>query len=84
MEETTVAEAVKKGNPCVFFDVTLGGAPAGRLKMELFKSVAPRTVENFRQYVYRYCMSKAEYPAILLDFFCIGYALESLRRGGCL
>lgn len=49
MEETTVAEAVKKGNPCVFFDVTLGGVPAGRLKMELFKTVAPKTVENFRQ-----------------------------------
>lgn len=51
MEETTIAEAIKKGNPCVFFDVTLGGVPAGRIKLELFKSVAPKTVENFRQCV---------------------------------
>ncbi|KAK8203846.1 putative peptidyl-prolyl cis-trans isomerase [Phyllosticta capitalensis] len=37
-------------NPVVFFDVTLGGEPLGRIKMELFKDVVPRTVENFRQF----------------------------------
>ncbi|KND03632.1 peptidyl-prolyl cis-trans isomerase H [Spizellomyces punctatus DAOM BR117] len=36
-------------NPIVFFDVTMGGQPVGRLKMELFKDVVPRTAENFRQ-----------------------------------
>lgn len=49
MEETTVAEAIKRGNPVVFFDITIGGAAAGRIKLELFKSLAPKTVENFRQ-----------------------------------
>merc|ERR1712099_150350 len=32
----------------VFFDMTLGGAPAGRIVMELRADVAPKTAENFR------------------------------------
>ena len=36
-------------NPVVFFDVTLAGEPLGRIKMELFADVTPRTAENFRQ-----------------------------------
>ena len=35
-------------NPTVFFDLEIGGAPAGRVVMELFKDVVPRTAENFR------------------------------------
>ncbi|MFQ6667565.1 hypothetical protein Gotur_033529 [Gossypium turneri] len=35
-------------NPKVFFDVTIGGEPAGRIMMELFADVTPRTAENFR------------------------------------
>ncbi|CAI5481768.1 unnamed protein product [Closterium sp. Yama58-4] len=35
-------------NPRVFFDVTIGGAPAGRIEMELFADVTPKTAENFR------------------------------------
>lgn len=35
-------------NPRVFFDITIGGAPAGRIVMELFADVVPRTAENFR------------------------------------
>ncbi|KAI0837581.1 putative U-snRNP-associated cyclophilin [Hypoxylon sp. FL0890] len=38
------------GNPLVFFDITLGGEPLGRITFELFKDVVPRTAENFRQY----------------------------------
>lgn len=37
-------------NPVVFFDITLGGEPLGRIKMELFTDVVPRTAENFRQF----------------------------------
>ena len=48
MEETTLEEALKRGNPVVFFDVQLGGQPAGRIKIELFKNLVPKTVENFR------------------------------------
>ncbi|KAJ9468624.1 Peptidyl-prolyl cis-trans isomerase [Diplonema papillatum] len=32
----------------VFFDITLGGAPAGRITMELRGDVVPKTAENFR------------------------------------
>jgi cyclophilin family peptidyl-prolyl cis-trans isomerase len=35
-------------NPVVFFDIAIGGAPAGRIEMTLRKDIAPRTVENFR------------------------------------
>mmetsp|Transcript_14775 Transcript_14775/g.47962 ORF Transcript_14775/g.47962 Transcript_14775/m.47962 type:complete len:172 (-) Transcript_14775:286-801(-) len=32
----------------VFFDMTIGGAPAGRIKMTLRADVVPKTAENFR------------------------------------
>eukprot|EP00747_Dinoflagellata_sp_TGD_P162900 gnl/TRDRNA2_/TRDRNA2_181035_c0_seq1.p1 gnl/TRDRNA2_/TRDRNA2_181035_c0~~gnl/TRDRNA2_/TRDRNA2_181035_c0_seq1.p1 ORF type:complete len:184 (+),score=45.84 gnl/TRDRNA2_/TRDRNA2_181035_c0_seq1:110-661(+) len=35
-------------NPKVFFDMTIGGAPSGRIVMELRKDAAPKTAENFR------------------------------------
>ncbi|KAJ4783786.1 Peptidyl-prolyl cis-trans isomerase [Rhynchospora pubera] len=37
-----------KPNPRVFFDITIGGAPAGRIVMELYADVVPKTAENFR------------------------------------
>ena len=50
-------------NPIVFFDIAIGGAAAGRIKMELFRfelvnlgtqseicsDIVPKTAENFRQ-----------------------------------
>lgn len=33
----------------LFPDVSIGNQPAGRITMELFADVAPRTAENFRQ-----------------------------------
>ncbi|EQC31852.1 hypothetical protein SDRG_10636 [Saprolegnia diclina VS20] len=41
-------EASDASNPKVFFDITMGGAPAGRITMELFANVVPKTAENFR------------------------------------
>ncbi|KAI0755536.1 cyclophilin-like domain-containing protein [Fomes fomentarius] len=35
--------------PIVFMDINIGETPAGRLKMELFSDIAPKTAENFRQ-----------------------------------
>lgn len=35
-------------NPKVFFDLTIGGSPAGRVVMELYADVVPKTAENFR------------------------------------
>lgn len=35
-------------NPVVFFDITIGSSPKGRIEMELRADVVPRTAENFR------------------------------------
>ncbi|CAA7390793.1 unnamed protein product [Spirodela intermedia] len=35
-------------NPKVFFDILIGKAKAGRIVMELFADVVPKTAENFR------------------------------------
>eukprot|EP01101_Sappina_pedata_P006687 TRINITY_DN33_c0_g1_i2.p1 TRINITY_DN33_c0_g1~~TRINITY_DN33_c0_g1_i2.p1 ORF type:complete len:166 (+),score=91.55 TRINITY_DN33_c0_g1_i2:37-534(+) len=35
-------------NPEVFFDITIGGKPAGRIVMTLRADVVPKTAENFR------------------------------------
>ena len=37
-------------NPVVFFDISIGGQNVGRVKMELFADVVPKTAENFRQF----------------------------------
>ncbi|MFA7384237.1 MAG: peptidylprolyl isomerase [Desulfurivibrionaceae bacterium] len=36
-------------NPRVFFDIVIGDEKAGRIVMELFADVVPKTAENFRQ-----------------------------------
>ncbi len=43
-------EQVKKKpvKPRVFFDVSIGGKPAGKIVMELYWDAVPRTAENFR------------------------------------
>src|SRR5690606_4497683 len=38
----------KMANPKCFFDISIGGAAAGRLIFELRADVVPKTVENFR------------------------------------
>ena len=34
--------------PRVFFDITIGGEKAGRIVMELYNDIVPKTAENFR------------------------------------
>jgi peptidyl-prolyl isomerase H (cyclophilin H) len=48
--DPTVAEIIARGNPVVFFDVSIAGVMTGRLKIELFADVCPKTAENFRQF----------------------------------
>lgn len=36
-------------NPVVFLDITIGGHSVGRIYIELFKHLVPKTAENFRQ-----------------------------------
>ena len=48
----SAAEAAKKKGPKVtnkvFFDITIGDEPAGRVVMGLYGKTVPKTVENFR------------------------------------
>ena len=44
-----IGEKPNPNNPIVFFDISIGGAEVGRIKMELFANVVPKTAENFRQ-----------------------------------
>ena len=37
-----------ENNPRVFFDIEIGGKKAGRIQMELFSTITPKTAENFR------------------------------------
>lgn len=37
-------------NPVVFLDVSIGGQALGRIKIELFAHLVPKTAENFRQF----------------------------------
>ena len=42
------AKRTKRANPKVFFQIRIGSQDAGRLVIELFADVVPRTAENFR------------------------------------
>jgi Cyclophilin type peptidyl-prolyl cis-trans isomerase/CLD len=41
-------DATDDNNPRVFFDIEIDGKKAGRIVIELFENVAPKTAENFR------------------------------------
>ncbi len=41
-------DASDEKNPRVYLDITIGGEAAGRVTIELFANVHPRTAENFR------------------------------------
>jgi len=47
-EEETPQAVSEEENPTVFFEISIGGRPAGRMTFELYKEVVPRTAENFR------------------------------------
>ena len=64
-----------RGNPRVYFDITLDGVAAGRVVMQLRKDVVPKTAENFRQlctnqpgYGYEGCT----FHRVIPDFMCQG------------
>lgn len=48
MDNSSVSEALDRGNPVVFLEMTAGGARIGTIYLELFKSLCPRATENFR------------------------------------
>ncbi len=60
-------------NPIVFFDITMGGQQIGRIKMELFRNVVPKTADNFK-YVCIHIVeteSTIECKITVIDYFLI-------------
>merc|ERR1711872_496908 len=41
--------SVRSAMSNVFFDISIGGAPAGRITFQLFDETTPKTCDNFRQ-----------------------------------
>eukprot|EP00873_Tetraselmis_striata_P041024 jgi/Tetstr1/461288/TSEL_006415.t1 len=59
----------------VFFDMTIGGQPAGRIEMTLRPDVVPKTAENFRQLCTGepgFGFKGSSFHRVIPDFMCQG------------
>ncbi len=62
-------------NPVVFFDITIGDEPAGRVEMELFADVVPKTARNFLELctgVNGFGYKDSAFHRIIPGFMCQG------------
>jgi cyclophilin family peptidyl-prolyl cis-trans isomerase len=62
-------------NPSVYFDITIGGAPAGRITFELFADVVPKTAANFLALCTGsegFGYAGSGFHRIITDFMCQG------------
>uniref|UniRef100_A0A3Q3AKS7 Peptidyl-prolyl cis-trans isomerase n=1 Tax=Kryptolebias marmoratus TaxID=37003 RepID=A0A3Q3AKS7_KRYMA len=75
-------QATNPNNPIVFFDITIGGQDVGRMKMELFADVVPKSAENFRQFCTGEFSELLCFPS--LSLICLqgdGTGICSIYRG---
>ncbi|GAB1295127.1 E3 SUMO-protein ligase RanBP2 [Apodemus speciosus] len=74
-QTSLAAELSKDTNPVVFFDVCADGEPLGRIIMELFSNIVPRTAENFRALCTGekgFGFKNSIFHRIVPDFICQG------------
>lgn len=75
MSESTTTE-----RKITFFDVSIAGVPAGRILVQLYNDLVPKTAENFRPFlfsfiyiIYPYTLTDLSYPyPILTGALCTG------------
>ncbi|XP_035250343.1 E3 SUMO-protein ligase RanBP2 isoform X2 [Anguilla anguilla] len=70
-----VLEHSREGNPIVFFCVAADGEPLGKITMELFSHIVPKTAENFRSLCTGergLCFRSSIFHRIIPDFMCQG------------
>ncbi|MBN3309367.1 RBP2 ligase, partial [Amia calva] len=70
-----VQELSREGNPRVFFDISIDGQPTGRITMELFAHIVPKTAENFRALCtgeQGFSFRNSVFHRIVPDFMCQG------------
>ncbi|KAI5476966.1 hypothetical protein MNV49_006994 [Pseudohyphozyma bogoriensis] len=61
-KDVVIPGAGTNGRPIVFFDISVGNTPAGRIKIELFNDICPKTAENFRQFCIGYRATRDVQP----------------------